>query len=141
MSARGLTINDTRTLVTETCVRCGVLFAMDREFQRDLIRARPRRDFYCPNGHSQQYTGKNEEELLREAQAKIAQQQRALANKDEDLRSERASHAGTKGQLTKARKKVERAERGVCVHCHRHFVNVERHVANKHPEKLETSNA
>jgi len=41
--------------------------------------------------------------------------------------------SATKGQLTKARK---RADRGVCQHCHRSFVDVARHVATKHPSVL-----
>jgi hypothetical protein len=134
MALRNQTISDTRTLITETCCNCGVLFALESSYQWE--RRQDRRNFYCPNGHSQHYTAKSEAELLKEAQAEIARQKRIAANKDEDLRSERASHANTKGQLTRTRKKVERVEKGVCPHCTRHFTNVERHVKTKHPEKV-----
>lgn len=116
---------------------CGMTYAVPsglRAYQRRCHDNGERvPDIYCPLGHACVPAGKGAAQLERE---KREQLERRLANRDEDLRAERASHAATKGQLTKARK---RADRGVCAHCNRSFVNVARHVATCHPDQLETT--
>jgi hypothetical protein len=130
MSQRGFTITASTVLITEECCNCGVVFAMPEEL-RDRCLANHSRMFYCPNGHSQYYTGPTP---LEKATQRATEAERKLASRNEDLRVERVNHAVTKGKLTKANNKVKRAERGVCTTCHRTFVNVQRHVENKHPE-------
>lgn len=46
----------------QTCIRkqCGVTFATTNEF--DELRREDHADFFCPNGHSQHYTGENKAE-------------------------------------------------------------------------------
>jgi hypothetical protein len=129
MSLRGVTLTEEVQLVTETCCACGALFAMSTEFQQQ--RRRDRSSFYCPAGHGQHYTGKPTEQQLRE-QAEWLEQQ--LASREEDLRAERVSHAATKGQLTKTRKRVGN---GVCPCCHRSFQQLARHMSGQHPEYVE----
>ena len=128
---RGQTITDTRTLVTETCSNCGILFAMEADFRERLVND-PNRTFYCPSGHPQHYVGKTWEQKLKEKEDALAWDRRQIANLRDDLNVERASHSATKGHLTRAKKQVERVEKGVCPHCRRHFVNVERHMKSKH---------
>lgn len=53
------------------------------------------------------------------------------ANAEEDAKRERASNAAYKGQLTKTRKRIAH---GVCPCCTRTFVNLQRHMATKHPD-------
>lgn len=125
-TTRGLTFEQTDTLITEDCCNCGVVFAMPQKLRDRLIQTH--NSFYCPNGHSQSYTGKTKEQVQRERAERL---ERDLANKDEDLRAERASHTATKGQLTKAKK---RADAGMCQHCNRSYVDVRRHMASKHPD-------
>jgi hypothetical protein len=132
---RGHTIIEEVTLVTESCVECGVLFAITADMQRELRKSHAM--FYCPSGHQQHYTAKSDEEKLRDARAEIERLNRRVANRDEDLRAERASHVTTRGHLTRAKKQIARAEHGVCPHCRRHFDNVERHMHTKHPEVFE----
>ena len=129
---RGHTITEQRSLVTEVCINCGVLFALDSDYRTE--RRRDHRNFYCPNGHPQHYVDKSDADKLREAEVRIARLDRRLANVDEDLRSERASHRATAGHLTRAKKQLARVDKGVCPHCHRHFVNVERHMQSKHSD-------
>lgn len=119
------TIDATTTLVTHECYRCHVMFAMPQELNERAL-ADHSIAFYCPNGHGAAYTGKTTAEKAAERATWYAQQ---LASRDEDLRSARAAHSVTKGKLTKAR---NRADKGVCQHCNRHFVNVARHVASQH---------
>lgn len=127
------TITDTRTLVTETCFTCGVLFAMDADLHERLLDD-SERIFYCPNGHAQHYPGKSLRQQLKAAKDEAERARRQQANTEENLRIERASHSATRGHLTRARTQVERIERGVCPHCHRSFANVARHMASQHQE-------
>jgi hypothetical protein len=120
-------LTDIETFTVEHCCNCGIAFAMTTDYHRR--RVQDRRDFYCPAGHPQHYTGQNDAE-------RIAELQRQIASRAEDLRAEQLSHRATRGQLTKAKKAVQRAERGVCLHCHRSFVNVARHVQTQHPQVL-----
>lgn len=118
-------------VVEITCGKCAIRFAVPQSFYD--IRQVDSATFYCPLGHSQHYpAGKTEKQLANERAEWL---ERQLANRDEDLRSERASHSATKGQLTKAKK---RAAAGVCPCCHRSFVQLSRHIATKHPEMLES---
>lgn len=121
MSMRGHTITDTRSLVTETCCSCGVLFALEEHYQ--AARRRDHAWWYCPNGHSQHYSGKTDKERAEEAE-------RRAANAEENLRAERAAHAVTKASLTKTSKRLAN---GVCPCCKRSFVNLRRHMAGQHP--------
>jgi hypothetical protein len=120
------TLNATQTLVTEECYRCHIVFAMPQDFQRRALDDHSI-SFWCPAGHCQHYTGKTTTQREKDRAEWFARQ---LANREEDIRSEKASHAVTKGKLTKAR---NRADKGVCQHCNRSFVNVARHVASQHP--------
>lgn len=133
MSVRGITYTETLNLITEQCCACGVMFAMAAEFRAQCLRqpGPGGKSFYCPAGHSQVYTGKSPEVKQRERAEQLAQQ---LASRDEDLRTERISHAATKGQLTKTRKRVAN---GVCPCCHRTFQQLARHMAGQHPEYAE----
>jgi hypothetical protein len=131
-NVRSLTMQETVKLITEECCTCGVLFAMAARFQRqcrDHPMGTPQeKGFYCPAGHIQYYTGPTEAQRQRQ-RAERAEQQ--LASRDEDLRVERASHAATKGQLTRTRR---RALNGVCPCCHRTFQQLARHMRVKHPD-------
>jgi uncharacterized Zn finger protein (UPF0148 family) len=129
------TIEVIETYSTIHCGECGVPFALNDEFIRE--RRKDHKTWYCPNGHARAYLGKNETEL---AKAEAERFRRQLESREADLRfeqrrlaNERKSHAATKGQLTKTRK---RAEHAMCPvdGCHRHFANVERHIARVHPE-------
>lgn len=128
-----LTFSDTLTVVE--CYNCGITFGMPEQYDR--LRRSDHGWWYCPNGHQQHYNGKNEAEKLRE-QLQIAEKR--LANARDDVRAERMSHDGTKnslrstrGELTKTRK---RAEKGVCIHCNRHFVDVARHMTSQHAQEV-----
>ena len=127
---RGTTINAQVTFVVEDCCNCGIAFAMTKELQ--TRRLEDQRSFYCPNGHSQSYTGKTEAQKLRE-QVERLEIQRDHARDATDR--ERKSHAATKGQLTKMRNRVTR---GVCPAdgCKRSFTDLHDHVETCHAELL-----
>lgn len=115
----------------EICAECGIQFGMPEQLQ--TVRLVDGQSFYCPLGHSQFYVpGKTRLEL---ATKRAQELERALANRDEDLRAERASHSATKGQLTKTTKRVAG---GVCPCCNRSFVQLARHMAGQHPDYVDT---
>lgn len=133
---RGTVINATTQFVIEDCCSCATLFALTVEL-RDR-RLADHGKFYCPNGHSMSYSGKTE---AQKARARAEELERQLASREDDLRVERqrtkaarASHAATKGQLTRTRK---RAAAGVCPepNCHRSIASARMaaHVKAKHP--------
>lgn len=117
---------------------CGLQFGLP-----DMFVARRREDqktWYCPNGHSRWFPGETEEQRLAKRAARL---ERQLANYDEDLRAERASHQVTKnqrraakGQLTKTRRRIAN---GVCPCCNRSFVDLHRHMCGQHPDYVEVS--
>ena len=125
------TMTFTGSLTVTECW-CGMTYAIPQTLYKHVHQqhenGREQTMIYCPLGHRWCFSGKGEAEKQRERAERL---ERSLANREEDLRSERASHVATKGQLTKARK---RADRGVCQHCNRSFVNVARHVAHMHPQ-------
>lgn len=123
-----MTMTYTGELTVVTCW-CGTQYAISADLynfmRRKLNDGEKQPDVYCPLGHTWIISG----------EGKVKRLERQLANREEDLRAERAAHATTKGALTKLRK---RAERGVCPCCSRSFVDVARHMKSKHPEVVAT---
>lgn len=110
----------------EECCNCHVLFAMTAEHKAALNRTKEW--FYCPNGHAQHYMGKSHDRMLREAKEEAARQAELAAAARRELRDERAAREAEQ------KRQARRAAAGVCRWCKRSFVNVQRHVENKHPE-------
>lgn len=122
-------MNVTTTLVAVNCYSCGVDYAipaiLDRVAQEK--RGLGGHHVWCPNGHAWYYIGETDAEKYKRLYAESRDHTAAVrAERDQAEASLRA----TKGVVTKMRK---RAIAGACQFCHRHFVNVERHVATKHP--------
>lgn len=99
--------------------------------------------FWCPYGHEQIFAkGKTEAELYKAEGDKLRQQlQRAeqrIAEKDDAIAAERDGKEAARRQAAAARGQVtklkNRAARGVCPCCSRHFTNLERHMTTKHPD-------
>lgn len=116
-------------LEVEVCT-CGVLFAAPESMLDS--RRQDGRSFYCPNGHSLAYSSENAS-LKRQLANERDRAGRLAAERDQT----KASLAATKGHLTRAR---HRAASGVCPvqGCKRHFKDLERHIASKHPDFKET---
>lgn len=90
--------------------------------------------FFCPNGHGLAYGGNTlKERLTRAEQARDSARAYARSVQDQND-AERRSHAATKGQLTRVRKRIAA---GVCPCCNRTFQNVARHMAGQHPDYAE----
>ena len=104
---------------TEECCNCGMPFAMTEDFHD-----RRRNDhelFYCPYGHEQYYSGKSNEEKLKE---RLAQEQ---------ARSMKAENKA--GKISRSYSKMrKRIANGVCPCCNRTFQNLLSHMKTEHPE-------
>lgn len=120
-------------LETEQCW-CGIWMALPANLNRQAHENG--KGIFCPLGHTWVVKDTEIDRLRKEAE----RLKRQVANREEDVRAERASHAATKGQLTKTAKKLKstevRAANGVCPCCQRSFTDtgLARHIATKHPE-------
>jgi len=115
-------LNYTETLTVVHCT-CGMPFGIPESLNKQALESE-RVSIFCPRGHSWHYTETMEKRLRREREktARIQAQADQL----------QAQLSAQKGVATKLRKKVERAEHGVCPHCNRSFQNLRRHMESKH---------
>lgn len=130
---RGYEITTKLTLVIEECYTCGIVFGMPDSLKTRLLRTHE--TFYCPAGHGQHYTGPSDVEKLKK-QLEAAEQQigtltaRARHEQDQREAAERNERAA-KRELNRTKKRVSN---GVCPCCNRTFVNLQRHMAGRHPD-------
>ncbi len=123
-----------RDLIIEvhSCWNCGIEYGLTEAFANS--KRSDHSTFYCPNGHSTGFLAETKEEKLakqlKRTQDALADERQWGAEQSALRKAEERRHSATKGLLTKAKK---RAANGVCLACHRHFVNVERHMASRHP--------
>ena len=117
-------------LITEECCSCGVIFAMPKTLQEKYIENG--KSFYCPMGHTMCYT-ESTGKKLRQAQERL-REQRAYASTLIEQRDGALKRVSVhKGLITRMKNRVRN---GVCIHCNRHFADLENHMKTKHPEKL-----
>lgn len=124
---RLIEINTRTKLVTETCYKCHILFAMPAEMQERCSQFGE--TFFCPNGHAQVYV-----------ESEVASLRHELSDSKANLRDCRIQMNGALDKVAEKNKEIRQVKRrihaGVCPHCHRHFSNLERHIHSKHKEKL-----
>lgn len=120
--------------VAEECCNCRVQFAMTRQMYD--ARRTDKKEFYCPNGHRQYYTGMSDLEKERQARQRAEQNVEYERQRAEGLRK-RADHqerrASTfKGHCIRIKKKVGM---GRCPCCQEDvtFRNLRRHMTKHHP--------
>lgn len=132
--ARGLTFSESRThrFYIEDCCACGVEFALTEQYYNE--RVKDHKLFYCPNGHSQHYTGKSDRERIAQLEAEKTALQ-ARVNSERNAR-ETAERARDRAKADK--KRIEtRVAKALCPYCNRSFADsrLARHIHTKHPEK------
>lgn len=92
--------------------------------------------FYCAYGHQQYYPqGDSEATILRRELDRAKQR---LAHKDDQIKdaldqrdTAERRRAAAQGQVTRIKNRVSN---GTCPCCNRSFQNLQRHMANKHPD-------
>lgn len=107
------------------CCVCGIPFGIPGYRLTELQRNGG--NFWCPNGHAQEFTEPEVKKLRRE----LGLYKTWYEAEHEDHEKTRRSLSATRGVLTRTKKRVAA---GVCPCCHRHFVDLERHMAGQHPD-------
>jgi len=123
---RGETLTEFVDMVMEECCACGTPFMIPKRMKTALLNSK--QTFYCPNGHGQSYVGKTEAEKLKEKLAAIEAEKEKREQELQDMWLDELS------QRQKLEKQIKRVHKGVCPCCNRTFVNLQRHMATKHPE-------
>ena len=124
-----LSVHQEVTLRIVECGECGVAFGMTSLFYDK--RREDHRGWWCPNGHQRHYAAESDAERYKRLYEQS--ERRAGVNYDRAESAERSLRS-TRGVVTRMQK---RAAVGVCPFgCRRHFVNVERHMARKHPGQV-----
>lgn len=113
-------------LETVQCCSCHVLFAMPQELERR--RRDDHKSFFCPNGHSQYFTGKTEAQKLKE---QLDEKERSLA-----WERDRANRViAERDKIARSHQRMRtRVANGVCPCCNRSFENLRNHMKSQHPE-------
>lgn len=117
------------------CFSCGVEFAMSDDMYAQ--RLKDHGSFYCPNGHSQHFTGQTPD------QKRIAELERKLlietSNRESAERSRKWAETAAKGAniqrgkaLAAKRRLEHRIACGICPKCHRTFKQLAAHMKSKH---------
>ena len=127
----GRTLEYTERLTVTTCW-CGMAHAIPTTLYDFVHRKHDQENeehfVYCPLGHKWTPAGKSKLDIERE---RVARQQELLDN-------ERAARRAAEDQLTAATREnkrvAQRVANGVCPCCKRSFVQLAKHMANKHPE-------
>jgi hypothetical protein len=122
------TLNNTCTVNLYNCCSCGTVIALEENLERGLRKTKDA--FYCPNGHSQVFTGTTEAEKLRHE----------LKRKEQELANKVMQQIQTQAELDKANRKLRRVHNGTCPCCKRNFKDLQAHMKTKHPELLTTKN-
>jgi hypothetical protein len=120
------------TLVTHTCAECGIVYAIAKN--RDRILRENGETFFCPNGHAQvvceTIVQKLERDLARERAAHDQSKARIRQERERAEQIQRSERA-IRGAKTRQENRISK---GVCPCCRRHFTNIQRHMATKHPK-------
>lgn len=143
-ASEGDKFNAETTLEVVQCPTCSITYAIPAKLVRSARKWRGDMangwKLCCPLGHTWWYVGETEAERLerqlewaRDRAGRLASQ---LDQTAAQLRGTKAAKTRIKNDRDRLK---QRATAGVCPHpeCHRHFSNLERHVATKHPELLE----
>lgn len=78
----------------EECPECGIVFQVPEEFSES--RQEDGREFYCPNGHKQQYADCVEDEI-----EKLEEQNRALQIQVRKLKCKLLGRSGIRDRIMK----------------------------------------
>lgn len=120
---RKVSITTELKLITQECCNCGIIFAMPERLN-DKYRASGG-IFYCPNGHGQGYI----ETEVTKLRHKLDQREGELERTHQRLDGALKDITTKKRQITRMK---NRSNAGVCLECHRHFENLQRHMETKH---------
>jgi len=112
------------TLKTTTCYTCDMCFSMPESiYQRFLNYGET---FYCPLGHGQVFS----KPRIKKVEEELAQKQKELTEARCKIIHERNMRESVEKELHRHN---TRTKNGVCPCCKRSFLNLQKHMKNKHP--------
>ena len=115
------------------CSNCHMLFALTQQTKDDYQETHE--TFYCPKGHRQWYPSKSNTEKLQEKLAVVVRDRNYWEGQHgKEVRLHNATEARRRAQKGVVTKLKKRAVNGICPCCSRTFVNLKRHMENKHPD-------
>lgn len=129
--ANTLTLNT--TFIQEDCCRCHANYCLTQDF---VDRAHKQGgSWYCPYCGTKQHYSKTENQKLKD---EIKRRERLLASERARLDQVNADLKFTKNSL-RAQKAAKtriknRVSKGICPCCNRYFINLHKHMENKHPD-------
>jgi len=131
----GKTLEDKMTtivtnMVTIYCYKCGIAFCVTKDFNEKRLENR-NKEFWCPAGHGQVYTGKSDLDKIKE---QLRRSELETEQAERELKATRRSRTALRGQITKTKNRISK---GVCPCCNRQFTNMQRHMETKHPDYAE----
>lgn len=113
------------------CYSCKIPFAVPADVRRRWVENGG--TFWCPNGHNQHYTESDVQKLRKQLEeanrSRDWYKQRQADERAARERTERRLIA-TKGAKTRLRNRIKN---GVCPCCNRTFIDLQRHMASRHP--------
>lgn len=86
------------------CCSCHIPFWVSVELIRSLKKSKD--NFYCPNGHSQVFTGISDAQKIKDATDRANRLQICCVNKAEEITKLEKSIIGHKGAYGKLKKKI-----------------------------------
>jgi hypothetical protein len=120
------------TLVVQTCCNCGMAFGVEQNY--DAARREDHKNFHCPAGHPQHYTGKTKAEKLSEQLAASERRRQWAVAREQSTRDQlEATERSLRGHKAAKTRIKNRIAAGVCPCCARSFQNLRRHMDGQHP--------
>jgi hypothetical protein len=126
MAANPITI--TQRMITEVCCNCKITFAIPEDLHREL--KNNHEFFYCPKGHAQHYTGKSDEEILRE---QLRTKEFQLQNANDAAARAREERWKENAKLERLRTRVKRGRCPASRRCKARFADLQQHLKDHHP--------
>lgn len=114
------------------CYTCGNNFGVTSQLYTRAVEDK-QGGLYCPScGKSTRWVGKTDDQKkIDQLEGKLKWEAAELARQIIKKEAAQNSLRATKGVITKIKKRVHN---GVCPCCNRSFVNLRRHMKNKHPD-------
>lgn len=128
----GAVIQLSTSYETLTCYKCGIQFGAPVHWVS--TRRADQEPFWCPNGHSQAFTGSELDRVKRELEREKQQRAEAEGSRDRAWRQRDLAQRQARSERTRRRNLQKRIAAGVCPCCHRTFQQLARHMEKKHPD-------
>lgn len=123
------TLTYTGTMEIHSCPSCHMDYAAPEAFFRRISEGGG--SWYCPQGHSVEFTTSHAEEM-RKLQQQLDRQKSRTRHLEDQYEAAQLSARSYKGHVTRIKNRIAN---GVCPFCNRSFENVRNHMKSEHPKE------